>query len=187
MTTSTISSESEKDVFSTATLAVGAVVAASTLLTASSAPMMSGTEWTTALDEVYPGFLTGTPSIAFSHGIRNTVLHQAHLNSSLDFTWMDMLRYDFHIAEDAEEFLKNYDCVNVLLDAKNHIRQYFPNEVLFLTLASSAEEDDSRLLLYIKTDLSVEEASARLNRLDEDWILDHMEELRGILIDVMFI
>lgn len=185
MMTSTISTEN--GLLSTATLAVGAAVAASTLLTASSAPMMSGAEWTAALDEVYPGFLTGNPSIAFSHGIRNTVLHQTHLNSSLDFTWIDMLRYDFHIAEDAEEYLKNYDYVNVLLGAKNHIRQYFPNEVLFLTLASSAEEDDSRLLLYIKTDLSTEEASVRLNRLDEDWILDHMEELCDILIDVMFI
>lgn len=185
MTTSIVSSE--KRVFSTATLAVRAVMALSTLLTGSSAPVTSDTGWTAALDEVYPCFLAGNPSIGFSHEVRNTVFHQAHSNSSLDFTWMDMLRYDFHIAEDAEEFLKNYDYVNVLLDAKNHIRRYFPDEVLLLKLAASAEGDDNRLLLYIETDLSVEEASAKLDQLDEDWILDHMEELHGILIDVMFI
>lgn len=100
---------------------------------------------------------------------------------------MDMLRYDFQIEEDAEEFLKNYNLANILLDAKNHIRQYFPNEVLLLMLDTPIEQERNRLLLYIKTDLSVEEANARLERLDEEWILDHMEELHDVLIDVMFL
>lgn len=176
-----------RDVASTVAVALSTTaIAVSSSVTTLPYPVTNSENGNVAFNEAYPGFLTDAPAFDSPYGVYNAALYQEQSNSSLGFTWMDLLRYDFQISEDAEEFLKNYDLINVLFEAKNHIRQYFPNEVLFLTLAPFVEQGDSRLLLYIKTSLPVEKACAKLDQLDE-WILDHAEELHDILIDVMFI
>ena len=84
----------------------------------------------------------------------------------------------------AENFLRYYDLTNVLTTAEKHIRDYFPEEKLILDIDGAGE---GKILLLIQTSLSVDKASDLLDALDEAWIIDHIDELKHIVIDVMFI
>lgn len=48
-------------------------------------------------------------------------------------------------------------------------------------------QEKERFFLLIQTSLSVDKASDLLDALDEAWIIDHIDELKHIVIDVMFI
>ncbi|WP_370838414.1 hypothetical protein [Megasphaera sp.] len=126
-----------------------------------------------------PGMMTMPYSQVY-----NTVVNQRQTNTSLDFSSIDRLKRDFFMTDAAENFLRYYDLTNVLTTAEKHIRDYFPEEKLMLDIDG---EREGKVLLLIQTSLSVDKASDLLDALDEAWIIDHIDELKHIVIDVMFI
>lgn len=116
--------------------------------------------------------------------VYNTVVDQRQANTSLDFSSIDRLKRDFFMTDAAENFLRYYDLTNVLIAAEKHIRDYFPEEKLMLDIDGA---EQGKILLLIQTSLSVDKASELLDALDEAWIIDHIDELKHIVIDVMFI
>lgn len=115
--------------------------------------------------------------------VPNTVAYHQQKNASLDFSSIDRLKRDFFITDAVENFLRYNELTDILITAEQHIRDYFPTEKLILDADKS---EPGRILLLIQTDLSVSEASKRLDALDEAWIIDHIDELKNIIIDVMF-
>lgn len=115
---------------------------------------------------------------------QNTVQYIRQKNSSLDFLSSDVLSRYFSISTAAAIFLQHADFMDILIQAEQHIRKYFTDEKLLLTVD---EAEPGRVLLYIQTHLSAETASERLDALDDSWIIDHVDELKNIIIDVMFI
>lgn len=126
-----------------------------------------------------PGMMTMPYSQVY-----NTVVDQRQANTSLDFSSIDRLKRDFFMTDAAENFLRYYDLTNVLIEAEKHIRDYFPEEKLMLDIDGA---EQGKILLLIQTSLSVDKASELLDALDEAWIIDHIDELKHIVIDVMFI
>lgn len=116
--------------------------------------------------------------------VPNTVAYHQQKNASLDFSSVDRLKRDFFITDAAENLLRYYDLTNVLIAAEKHIRDYFPEEKLMLDIDGA---EQGKILLLIQTSLSVDKASELLDALDEAWIIDHIDELKHIVIDVMFI
>lgn len=116
--------------------------------------------------------------------VPNAVAYHQQKNASLDFSSVDRLKRDFFITDAAENLLRYYDLTNVLIAAEKHIRDYFPEEKLMLDIDGA---EQGKILLLIQTSLSVDKASELLDALDEAWIIDHIDELKHIVIDVMFI
>jgi len=73
--------------------------------------------------------------------------------------------------------------VEVLLDAHVYLQKHFgPDPQVILEVVSDPEvEDMDELFAYILTSLPVDEALARLNRLDEEWFLDQLDRVGGRL------
>ena len=115
--------------------------------------------------------------------VPNTVAYHQQKNASLDFSSVDRLKRDFFMTDAAENFLRYYDLTNVLIAAEKYIRDYFPEEKLMLDIDGG---EQGKILLLIQTSLSVDKASELLDALDEAWIIDHIDELKHIVIDVMF-
>ncbi len=69
----------------------------------------------------------------------------------------------------------------VLLEARVHLQKYFgPDPQVALEVASDPETEGlEELFAYIRTPLPVDEALARLNRLDEEWFLDQLDRVDG--------
>ena len=115
--------------------------------------------------------------------VPNTVAYHQQKNASLDFSSVDRLKRDFFMTDAAENFLRYYDLTNVLIAAEKYIRDYFPEEKLMLDIDGG---EQGKILLLIQTSLSLDKASELLDALDEAWIIDHIDELKHIVIDVMF-
>ena len=87
-------------------------------------------------------------------------------------------------------FLEQYPFLGPLLvEAHDHIHRYFEEPQLLLEVVIDPEAIDAdRLVAYVATRLSVEEALDRLHQLDEGWWLDAFERgQRKLLIDVDFL
>ena len=71
--------------------------------------------------------------------------------------------------------------VEVLLDAHVYLQKYFgPDPQVTLRVVSDPEaESIDELFAYILTPLQVDEALARLDRLDEEWFLDQLDRVDG--------
>ncbi len=71
--------------------------------------------------------------------------------------------------------------VEVLLEAHVYLQKYFgPDPRVTLEVVSDPEvEGMDELFAYIVTTLSVDEALARLDRLDEEWFLDQIDRVDG--------
>ena len=71
--------------------------------------------------------------------------------------------------------------VEVLLDAHVYLQKYFgPDPQVTLEVVSDPEvEGMDELFAYILTPLPVDEALARLDRLDEEWFLDQLDRVAG--------
>ena len=71
--------------------------------------------------------------------------------------------------------------VEVLLEARVHLQKYFgPDPQVTLEVISDPEaEGVDELFAYILTSLPVDEALARLDRLDEEWFLDQFDRIDG--------
>ena len=71
--------------------------------------------------------------------------------------------------------------VEVLLEAHVYLQKYFgPDPQVTLRVVSDPEaESMDELFAYILTPLPVDEALARLDRLDEEWFLDQLDRVDG--------
>jgi len=71
--------------------------------------------------------------------------------------------------------------VEVLLEARLYLQKYFgPAPQVTLEVVSDPEvEGVEELFAYILTSLPVDEALARLDRLDEEWFLDQLDRVGG--------
>jgi len=90
--------------------------------------------------------------------------------------------YSFRDAEAVRRFLHAYpQLVEVLLEAHVYLQKYFgPDPRVTLEVVSDPEvEGMDELFAYIVTTLSVDEALARLDRLDEEWFLDQIDRVDG--------
>jgi hypothetical protein len=71
--------------------------------------------------------------------------------------------------------------VEVLLEARVHLQRYFgPDLQVALEVVSDPETEGLKeLFAYIHTSLPVDEALARLDKLDEEWFLDQLDRVDG--------
>ena len=79
-------------------------------------------------------------------------------------------------------FLHAYpQLIEVLLEAHVYLQKYFgPDPQVTLEVVSDPEvEGVEELFAYILTSLPVNEALARLDKLDEEWFLDQLDRVGG--------
>ena len=79
-------------------------------------------------------------------------------------------------------FLHAYpQLIEVLLEAYVYLQKYFgPDPQVTLEVVSDPEvEGVEELFTYILTSLPVNEALARLDKLDEEWFLDQLDRVGG--------
>ena len=101
-------------------------------------------------------------------------------------------RYAARRPEEVTAYLRTYPhLVPVLIEAAEVVPRYFePDAPLVLEVATDPEADDPvpQLFALIETRLDPEVAADRLDRLDEDWWLDHSPAGPGVLdLDVEFV
>ena len=102
--------------------------------------------------------------------------------------WLERL-YTFRKREEVLWFLESYPfLVSLLLEAYDNIGSYFPYTQIFLEVVTDPEaSDDYQLVIFIATNFAPDEALGRLERLDEDWWLDALDQAQGKLcINVEF-
>jgi hypothetical protein len=90
--------------------------------------------------------------------------------------------HSFRNAAAVRRFLHVYpQLVEVLLEAHVYLQKYFgPEPQVTLEVVSDPEvEGVEELFAYILTSLPVDEALARLDRLDEEWFLDQLDRVDG--------
>ena len=69
--------------------------------------------------------------------------------------------------------IRNEKLLHFVIEAKAHISDYFPEDELILEIISDPEEDeDEEIVIYVRTNLQVEEALPKLNEFDESWFLN---------------
>ena len=108
--------------------------------------------------------------------------------SQPDVEFLERL-YTFRERGEVLGFLEKYPfLVSLLLEAYNEIGNYFPYSQVFLEVVTDPEvTDDSQLVIFIATDLDPFETDARLERFDEAWWLDALDQAQGKLyINVEF-
>jgi hypothetical protein len=91
--------------------------------------------------------------------------------------------YSLSDAQLVRPFLLSHpQLIGVLLKARPHLSKYFgPDLQVVLKVVRDPEAEDSeQLFAYIYTSLPTGEAVARLDRLDEEWFLDQLDQTRGL-------
>lgn len=102
--------------------------------------------------------------------------------------WLERL-YTFREREEVLWFLESYPfLVSLLLEAYDNIGNYFPYTQVFLEVVTDPEAiNDYQLVSSIATNLGPDEVIDRLERFDEDWWLDALDQAQGKLcINVEF-
>jgi len=90
--------------------------------------------------------------------------------------------YSLRKAATVRRFLHVYPhLMQVLLEAHVYLQKYFgPEPQVTLEVVSDPEvEGVEELFAYILTSLPVDEALARLDRIDEEWFLDQLDRVDG--------
>ena len=85
------------------------------------------------------------------------------------------------ISRQGRSVLEKYPfLVSLLLEAYVEVGNYFPHSRVFLEVFDDPEvEGMDKLFAYIRTPLPVDEALARLDKLDEEWFLDQLDRAAG--------
>ena len=94
----------------------------------------------------------------------------------------------FIVTTGAEEYLFTHSGVlSILKEAKTEIQRYFQDSQPILDVAEDDNGNPYKLYVRIPVSYEPEEANDRLNALDENWVLSHIDELSGIIIDVAYV
>lgn len=97
------------------------------------------------------------------------------------------LKNTFTVTRRAEEFLFTHSTLrSILQETRRHVETIFGISHLILDVAENESGEAYKLFLQIPVDLSPEEANQKLNEFDENWTLNHMDELEDIVIDVVY-
>ena len=90
--------------------------------------------------------------------------------------------YSFRNAEAVRRFLQTHPhLIEVILEAYPYLVKYFgPNPQVMLEVVGDPEAEGlEELFAYILTSLPVDEALARLDKLDQEWFLDQLDRIGG--------
>jgi hypothetical protein len=90
--------------------------------------------------------------------------------------------YSLRHAAAVRRFLRAYPQLSeILLEARVYLQKYFgPDPQVTLKVVSDPEvEGVEELFAYILTSLPVDDALARLDKLDEEWFLDQLDRVGG--------
>jgi len=87
--------------------------------------------------------------------------------------------FDYRGKSQVKDYLKSYPALIVFLqDSYKYLVKIFGQTTRYvLELATDPEHDHQTLFVYIRTPLSVGEAQARLDAFDDQWFLDHVDEI----------
>lgn len=98
---------------------------------------------------------------------------------------IELLRVNFNFRDENQviQFLRSHRHLNQILnDSVEIIQVYFPESQLSLRVIADPEDEDSKqLVLYIGCNLEPEKALVQLDKLDEDWWLDALDEAQNAL------
>ena len=92
--------------------------------------------------------------------------------------------YSLRNAAAVRRFLRAHpQLLEVLLEAYIHLQRYFGSkpQVTLEVVSDPEVEGLEELFAYILTDLPVDEAMARLDKLDQEWFLDQLDRVDGRL------
>jgi hypothetical protein len=90
--------------------------------------------------------------------------------------------YSFRNAEAVRRFLQTHPhLIEVILETYPYLVKYFgPNPQVMLEVVGDPEAEGlEELFAYILTSLPVDEALARLDKLDQEWFLDQLDRIGG--------
>lgn len=127
--------------------------------------------------------------------LRNLINDTYQNKTSLTYPTSDLRRLEkFYAFRNRSEVIKfavdNSFLLQPLCEAHEQIRNYFGNSTqVFLEVVTDPEfADDQELAIFIRTNLSPDEAFERLEQIDDEWWLDVPPNVREKLcIDVEFI
>ena len=92
---------------------------------------------------------------------------------------------DGYVFEDKREVLrfvkKNRYLLSILEEALDIIPKYFAKEELLLEVMQDPEEDWVDLALSIQTELDVDKAMEKLDKMDDEWWLSNIQKAKGKL------
>lgn len=98
---------------------------------------------------------------------------------------IELLRVNFNFRDENQviQFLRSHRHLNQILnDSVEIIQVYFPESQLSLRVIADPEDEDSKqLVLYIGCNLEPEKALVQLDKLDEGWWLDALDEAQNAL------
>ena len=90
--------------------------------------------------------------------------------------------YSFRDATSVHNYLQIHpNLIGRLTEAHSQLQKYFgPERTIVLQVVKDPEAEDSQqLFAFVRASISVEDALAQLDRFDEEWFLDHLEEFGG--------
>ena len=91
--------------------------------------------------------------------------------------------YSLREPGDVRRFLSGHPfLVPLLIEARDRIKIYFiPQQLVLEVIAEPESSDDLQLVLFVVVDTESAEAFANLQRFDNDWWIDAMDEAQGKL------
>lgn len=98
--------------------------------------------------------------------------------------------YNFRNPDGISEFLSDkLSVIHLLKDVYKKIREYFPNENLFLEVLYDFEvPNEKELVIFIQTNLTVDEAIDKLKQFDEEWTFKSLQSLKeNLCINLEFV
>lgn len=99
--------------------------------------------------------------------------------------------YELRDREEVVGFVEEHpELKGMLAEAQTRIPEHFGNDTaMALEVATDIDSENAKeLLLLIPVELSVDDAMARMSRLDEDWWLDGSVRAKGLMnVDIEYI
>jgi hypothetical protein len=91
--------------------------------------------------------------------------------------------YEYRNQNDVAHYLQSYPGLNDFLEESYyHVRKYFgATAKLALEVIREPEAQYKQLMVYINTSLPVDEALNRLDRFDNQWFLDHINQIGHLI------
>lgn len=96
---------------------------------------------------------------------------------------MNSLGNYYQISDSVEvyEFAEQNELVPFLIEAAREIQKVFGNNIVIeLEKAIDPElKDDISIFAYIQTDISVDEALSKIDKIEDDWFLENLHRAKG--------
>ena len=108
--------------------------------------------------------------------MKQTILRQA-ITAELDEL------FDYRKKDRVRAFLKSHpNLIDFLQESYYYLYKFFgPNAKHILEVVSDPENNHQTLFVFIHTSLSINKALAKLDKFDDEWFLDHFDQVDGDL------